>query len=125
MSDEQGLYVVTVNGQPHTGAYLTKAEAERQVATVRGHYPDKRDVIEVAPHLGGAGKFATTDAPGTLGVKPAVSAQEPGSAQIPSEGMLPGPGGAVQTEMTGAVPEGKAGTNADLPGATKSVAPKK
>ena len=124
MSEEhQGLWVVTVNGEPHTGAYSNRAEAERQLTTVRGHFPDKRDVVEVAPH--GAGQFATTNAPGTLGVKPTAQTQEPGSAQIPSEGMLPGPGGAVQTEMTGSPTESKAGTNADLPGSKASQAPKK
>lgn len=104
------MFEITVDGQQHSGSFTTRADAERGLPAAQVQFPGKRvEVLERADGGDGLARYAGRDAnglpvtsvPNEVG-NSGSSGQAPGSAQQPSEGMLPGPGGAVQTE--GAAP---------------------
>lgn len=100
------MYEIAVDGQQHSGSYSTRADAERGLAAVQAQFPGKEvEVLERQEGGDGLARYAGRDANGLPvtsvpldAQKGASKGQAPGEIQRPSDGMLPGPGGAVQTE---------------------------
>ena len=101
-----GLFEITVDGKQHSGSYITRADAERGLPAVSAQFPGKNvEVLERADGGDGLARYAGRDANGLPVTSVPLDAQrastggmEEADIQKPSEGMLPGAGGAVQTE---------------------------
>ena len=123
------MWEITLNGQMHSGSFETEQAAKNRVAEVQNQFPGgKVEVKERTSDATDGSRYAGRDAnglpvtsvPADAQAATQAGGQQPGAADRPGQGMLPGPGGAVQTEQVSTE-----GAKPMVEGKNPSQAPKK